>query len=268
MRQLAAEAEALQGRAAVALRLARLRMQGGEGGGRDGGGEGGATDAGGTGAGTAPMPGLTGHLTAAGTAREAPQVCRALLPHQQPQEPRLGELAPVQQEAQPEQRPQQLATAYGQPEGPEPEDWGQPQAQAQPFQQEQKRGEMHGKAPRGGQGPATAGAPVAGSAAAATTAAGDVCTHASAPTGAQPASALPYSVHVVLQLVVLAAAVLEAVLLWAARVGERASGGVLRVPRPLVQAPPAALRGGAMLAAVLLELLACLLIVLRGRLPA
>ena len=272
MRQLAAEAEALQQRATLALRLAHLRMRcpaSGQGSSDEGRGAGGG---GGGGGAIKAEHGMEGVVPAAVAATEVPQQ-----QHQQHQQQQ-----PVAQQHCPEARHARLEMVqYGQEllehqgradmqaDNWEPEGLGRPQHPQQPHLEEQEW-ERDQKAEGTAVPPLTpAGtgdvAGCSGTHAAGSTTA-DMLGSGEAPSsGALPASALPEPVHVALQLVVLAAAVLEAALLWGARIGERASGGVLHVPPTLLRAPPAVLRASVMVAAVLLELLACLVHVLCGQ---
>ncbi|KAL4422585.1 hypothetical protein ABPG75_008782 [Micractinium tetrahymenae] len=290
VRQLAAEAEALQQRAALALRLARLRM-GGEGGGAGSGGDSaGAAAPGGGGAAVRKVP-ITGVAPAVERAGRIGQQQEAQQQRRQPREPPCEERGTVQhaqgqwERAQgqghghrlEQAQPALLAQAEPQAEAWEPEGPGRPPQPLQQPQKEQQEWEAEHEPAGDAAGPAAAASTaVARAGAAASTAAAGAGTHVAASAAstvsegeeaahsrAAPASALPAPVQVALQLVVLAAAVLEAALLWGASMAERASGSVLHVPRALVQAPPAALRCGVMVAAVLLELLACLLRALR-----
>ncbi len=289
VRQLAAEAEALQQRAALALRLARLRMHSGQGGGRGGGDEGRATDAGGGGS-DAAAEGACGGLPGTAPQRAPSEVPQMQGPRQQeqplPQQQLpyfpLGQLERGQheQDPKPEHHGDLLGPAGAQAEVWEPEDWAQQQPQqpqqpalGQQERQKEQEAAAHGAtASAAGAGVAVAGAArvegCGGAVVGRGATAGMSGNTKAAPTRAAPDSTLPEPLLVVLQLVVLAAAALEAVLLWVAGVVERASGGMLRAPRALVRAPPAAVRGGVMVAALLLELLACLARVLHGQAPA
>ncbi|KAL4424755.1 hypothetical protein ABPG77_000098 [Micractinium sp. CCAP 211/92] len=289
VRQLAAEAEALQQRAALALRLARLRMHSGQGSGRGGGDEGRATDVGGGGS-DAAAEGACGGLPGTAPQRAPSEVPQMQGPRQQeqplPQQQLpyfpLGQLERGQheQDPKPEHHGDLLGPAGAQAEEWEPEDWAQqqPQQPQQPALGQQERQKEQEAATHGAMASAAAaGVALAGVAQAAGCGGGVAGRGATAgmsgstkaaPTRGVPASSLPEPLLVVLQLVVLAAAALEAVLLWVAGVVERTSGGMLRAPRALVRAPPAAVRGGVMVAALLLELLACLARVLHGQTPA